>query len=228
MARPQAHYWLFIALHQTMELVVAASIGLTFRAQPFNILFQQVQQVAAELADQMLPSITTIEVKSDVLQGDNLIAWRSDLGLDSGRHPTRPNEPQLPPTLVVLNPGDTELPNLNPMPRRLPSACQHLAAATTAQPPHRSAATPTEQGAAASAQEALPTDSALPASPASGSGAGAASGTEPAVLILSGAPEDALLARVAEELVAEELAEDADVEHQLAPAVAPAVEGGAV
>lgn len=38
------------------------TIGYTFRAQPFNVLFQQVQQVASELADQMLPTITTIEV----------------------------------------------------------------------------------------------------------------------------------------------------------------------
>merc|ERR1719502_364663 len=74
-------YWLFLACHQLMELVVAIIIGYTFRAQPFNVLFQQVQQVAAELADQMLPSITTIEVKPDMLQGDNLIAWRSDLHL---------------------------------------------------------------------------------------------------------------------------------------------------
>merc|ERR1719379_2259147 len=88
-------YWLFLALHQAMELIIATAIGFTFRAQPFNILFQQVQQVAAELADQMLPSITTIEVKEEMLSGDNLIAWRSDLEL--GRH----QDPSMPPTLVV-------------------------------------------------------------------------------------------------------------------------------
>merc|ERR1719399_1697652 len=43
-------FWLFLAMHQLLELVIATSIGVTFRAQPFNILFQQVQQVAAELA----------------------------------------------------------------------------------------------------------------------------------------------------------------------------------
>ena len=224
--RFEEQYWLFIALHQTMELIVAASIGLTFRAQPFNILFQQVQQVAAELADQMLPSITTIEVKSEVLQGDNLIAWRSDLGLDAGRHPTRPNE-HLPPTLVVLNPGDTELPNLNPMPRRLPAACQQLAsAAAAAQPANASgpAAAPTEQGAAASAQESLPTDSALPAAPEILYIPGASGGIDAVVA----SQEDAALAQMGEELVAEELAEAADPEPEFPPAVAPAVGEGAV
>merc|ERR1719171_2379378 len=91
-----------------MELVIASVIGYTFRARPFNILFEQVQQVAAELADQMLPSITTIEVKPEMLQGDNLVAWRTDLALGPRGMPLR--EPPLPPTLVVLNPGDTELP----------------------------------------------------------------------------------------------------------------------
>ena len=66
--RLDAMYWLFLALHQSMELLVAVMIGYTFRSQPFNILFAQVQQVAAELADQMLPTITTIEVKEDMLQ----------------------------------------------------------------------------------------------------------------------------------------------------------------
>merc|ERR1719321_888397 len=87
-------YWLFILLHQLMELTIAVGIGSTFRAQPFNVLFQQVQQVATELADQLLPSITTVEVKPEVLNG-----WRASLDLDQ-------TQPQLPPTLIVLNPGE--------------------------------------------------------------------------------------------------------------------------
>merc|ERR1719380_166509 len=59
-------FWLFTMLHQMMELFVAVTIGYTFRAQPFNVLFQQVQQVATELAEQMLPSITTIQLKPEV------------------------------------------------------------------------------------------------------------------------------------------------------------------
>merc|ERR1719149_499398 len=82
-------YWLFLTVHQLMELLIATSIGYAFRAQPFNILFQQVQQVAAELADQMLPTITTIEVKAEMLEGDNLTAWRTDLGLDAAAQARR-------------------------------------------------------------------------------------------------------------------------------------------
>ena len=35
-------YWIFLGLHQLMEITIATAIGRTFRAQPFNILFQQV------------------------------------------------------------------------------------------------------------------------------------------------------------------------------------------
>jgi len=98
------YYWLFILLHQLMELTIAIGIGYTFRAQPFNILFHQVQQVAQEIADQLLPTITTVEIKPGILSGgNNLIAWRESLDLTNV-------QPQLPPTLVVLNPGDTEIP----------------------------------------------------------------------------------------------------------------------
>eukprot|EP00316_Scyphosphaera_apsteinii_P020189 CAMPEP_0119313406 /NCGR_PEP_ID=MMETSP1333-20130426/28978_1 /TAXON_ID=418940 /ORGANISM="Scyphosphaera apsteinii, Strain RCC1455" /LENGTH=671 /DNA_ID=CAMNT_0007318237 /DNA_START=28 /DNA_END=2043 /DNA_ORIENTATION=- len=99
----QSFYWLFVLLHQTMELVIAIGIGYTFRAQPFNVLFQQVQQVATELADQLLPSITTVELKPGVFNGSNLIAWRASLDLNSPAS-------ALPTTLVVLNPGDEEMP----------------------------------------------------------------------------------------------------------------------
>ena len=34
-----------------------------------------------KLADQLLPSITTVEIKPDMLNGPDLIAWRSDLRL---------------------------------------------------------------------------------------------------------------------------------------------------
>lgn len=46
-------------------------------------------------------------MKPDMLAGDNLIAWRSDLGLSappsSAAHRI---DLSMPPTLVVLNPGD--------------------------------------------------------------------------------------------------------------------------
>merc|ERR1719456_1516925 len=105
-----------------MELTIAVGIGYTFRAQPFNVLFQQ---VATELADQLLPSITTVEVKPEVLNGSNLIAWRASLDLDN-------TQPQLPPTLIVLNPGE-EMPQ--PATALPPSAG---GAAAAAAPPPRS------------------------------------------------------------------------------------------
>lgn len=87
--------------------------------------------MAAELADQMLPTITTIEVKAEMLEGDNLIAWRTDLGLDAAAQARRNQDPSAhPPTLVVLNPGDTELPSI--VPRRSTAGCAAAAASATA------------------------------------------------------------------------------------------------
>jgi hypothetical protein len=39
---------LFVLVHQLMELFIAVGIGFTFRAQPFNVHFQQIQQVASQ------------------------------------------------------------------------------------------------------------------------------------------------------------------------------------
>lgn len=97
-------FWLFTLVHQLVELTIAFCIGYTFRAQPFNVLFTQVQQVAEELADQMLPTITTVEIKPDDLTGQGLVAWRPNLDFTAAQ-----SEPQLPATIIVLNPGDTEL-----------------------------------------------------------------------------------------------------------------------
>jgi len=69
-----------------------------------------VQQIAEELAEQMLPAITTVEVKPEALGGANLIAWRPDLQLggpsDHEGGGWRGAGGSAPPTLVVLNPGD--------------------------------------------------------------------------------------------------------------------------
>ena len=105
-----------------MELTIAVGIGYNFRARPFNVLFQDMQQVATELADQMLPRITTVTVKPDMLDGPNLIAWRETLEL----HGAPANgQQQLPATLVVLNPGDVEEEPLPPT-RRQASGSQPL------------------------------------------------------------------------------------------------------
>lgn len=140
--RFEQEFWLFLAVHQAMELLVAVAIGITFRAQPFNVLFTQVQQVAAELADQMLPSITTIEVKAEMMQGDNLIAWRADLGLGANGG-TQSGPSNAPPTLVVLNPDSAEVEppvTVHSSTNRAAAAAVHVRALTNmtalnAQPP---------------------------------------------------------------------------------------------
>ena len=50
--------------------------GYTFRATPLNVLFQPVQPQVTELADRLLPQITTVEIGPDVLGGSDLMAWR--------------------------------------------------------------------------------------------------------------------------------------------------------
>jgi len=45
--RSDESFALFVLLHQLMELFIAVGIGYTFRAQPFNVHFQQIQQVVA-------------------------------------------------------------------------------------------------------------------------------------------------------------------------------------
>ena len=45
--RKDESFALFVLLHQLIELFIAVGIGYTFRAQPFNVHFQQIQQVAS-------------------------------------------------------------------------------------------------------------------------------------------------------------------------------------
>lgn len=72
--------------------------------------------MAAELAEQMLPSITTVEVKPETFSGEGLVAWRPDLDLNAQ---PRQGEAQMPNTILVLNPGDVEV--RNPLPREQPN-----------------------------------------------------------------------------------------------------------
>ena len=104
---PLSSYWVFVMCHQLVELVLTVGIGYTFRARPLNVMFQQVQQAAVQLAEQMLPRITTVLVKPDELSGPNLIAWRQDLTLQQDGVLAPAQQEGLPPaTIVVLNPGD--------------------------------------------------------------------------------------------------------------------------
>jgi hypothetical protein len=43
--RADERYWLFVTLHSATEILVSAAIGYTFRAQPLNVHFLQVQRV---------------------------------------------------------------------------------------------------------------------------------------------------------------------------------------
>jgi len=73
--------------------------------------------VASEIADQLLPSITTVEIKPDLLNGADLIAWRSDLRLGAE------GDTHMPATLIVLNPGDKEMEPPSTVPsRRIPAS----------------------------------------------------------------------------------------------------------
>mgnify|MGYP007078160827 CR=1 FL=1 len=49
---------------QLLEISAAILIGYTFRARHLNAIFQQVQQIAVELAEEMLPQITTVTVQT--------------------------------------------------------------------------------------------------------------------------------------------------------------------
>jgi len=65
-----------------MEICITAGIGYQFRARPFNVLSHQMQQIATEIADQMLPRITAVVLKEDMFDAPNLIAWREHSDAD--------------------------------------------------------------------------------------------------------------------------------------------------
>ena len=102
-------WWPFMLAHQASELFFALLIGYTFRATPRNVLFQRVQAQVAELAEQLLPQITTVEIGPDVLGegGSHLQAWRQDMQLANVNVLPQDAQAELPPRLVVVNPGDS-------------------------------------------------------------------------------------------------------------------------
>ena len=95
--------------HQAGELFFALLIGYTFRATPRNVLFQRVQAQVAELAERLLPQITTVEIGPEVLGegGGELQAWRQDLQLASANVPPLDARAEPPPRFLVVNPGDS-------------------------------------------------------------------------------------------------------------------------
>ena len=107
--------WLMLALRQLLELTAAWSIGYAFRARPFNVMFQQVQQLALDLAEQFLPQVTTVELNVAELRGDGTVPWSDALELTPRGvvkpRPAAAQQPQQPPppVLMVLNPGESEV-----------------------------------------------------------------------------------------------------------------------
>ena len=62
-------FWLFTMLHQMMELFVAVTIGYTFRAQPFNVLFQQAREPTVSIASPPRSSAVVVASAALVLAG---------------------------------------------------------------------------------------------------------------------------------------------------------------
>eukprot|EP00964_Phaeocystis_antarctica_P059155 scaffold35115_cov57-Phaeocystis_antarctica.AAC.4 len=104
-------WWPFMLGHQASELFFALFIGYTFRATPRNVLFQRVQAQVAELAERLLPQITTVEIGPDLLgEGDtHLLPWRQDMQLANVNVNALPQDAQAepPPRFLVVNPGDS-------------------------------------------------------------------------------------------------------------------------
>jgi hypothetical protein len=78
--------WAVGLSRQILELGTALLIGYAFRARSLNALFHQVQQVAVDLAGDLLPQITTAWVDVDALRGGETVPWSRtiDLKLDRG------------------------------------------------------------------------------------------------------------------------------------------------
>ncbi|KAJ1628090.1 hypothetical protein T492DRAFT_162757 [Pavlovales sp. CCMP2436] len=88
--------WIFSLLHQSMELGCAIYIGLTFRARQLSFVFQQMQDFGLQLAEQLLPSVTSVSISSLEISAPGMVEWSDKM--------------QEPPdaaaaTLIVVNPG---------------------------------------------------------------------------------------------------------------------------
>mmetsp|Transcript_388 Transcript_388/g.980 ORF Transcript_388/g.980 Transcript_388/m.980 type:complete len:390 (-) Transcript_388:194-1363(-) len=101
-----APLWVFLMMHQMMELSCVVAIGLTFRARPFNTMFQQVQEFGLQLAEQLLPSVTTVSINTLELSGPGMVEWNEKM--------EEPPEPTT--TLIVVNPGGDEMAEDGPVP----------------------------------------------------------------------------------------------------------------
>ena len=73
--------WFATLLRQLLELITCALIGYVFRPKPLNVIFEQMHQLAATLADEMLPDITTLTIDVNELRGEDTIPWSREIDL---------------------------------------------------------------------------------------------------------------------------------------------------
>lgn len=95
--------FVFLLCHQLMELVVVTYIGVQFRARPLSAVFQQMQQFSLQLAEQLLPSVTTISLNRLELSAPGMVEWSDKMEAP----PDASEQDEM--TLIVVNPGGEEL-----------------------------------------------------------------------------------------------------------------------
>jgi len=88
--------WVFHLLHQAMELAIIGYVGHTFRVRPSNSVFHAMPEFTQEIAERLLPSITTVSISALELSGPNMMEWGKEAGDET------------PDQLVVVNPGADE------------------------------------------------------------------------------------------------------------------------
>ena len=116
------------------------------------MLFQRVQAQVAELAERLLPQITTVEIGPEVLgEGSTeLQAWRQDLQLANANVP-QDARAEPPPRFLVVNPGDSSWSaNLNQEVEMTPATSSRGSAAS----PRVADCAPTTAGAASAGSQA--------------------------------------------------------------------------
>ena len=104
--------WASAICRQSLEAGTALLIGRAFRARPLNAMFEQVQQLAVDLAGDLLPQISTVTIDVSALRGDGTVPWSRSINLRDGVQPstadliTQPKGAGPPDLLLVLNPAD--------------------------------------------------------------------------------------------------------------------------
>ena len=98
--------WATAIARQLLELSTALLIGYAFRARPLSAIFEQVQQIAMDLAKDLLPEISTVTVDVAALRGDGTVPWSRDINLRDVPQQGAEVEQAPADMLVVLNPGD--------------------------------------------------------------------------------------------------------------------------